>query len=439
MISDTNKKLAQWAMDYALKCGCQSAKVNLYTGSNASFELRDARMDKLEQSSENQMSIQLYVDGRYGSFTTNRLDKKELETFIRNGVDSTRYLSKDEARVLPDPSRYYKGGKPDLQMLDPRLASIQPDDKVALAKATAEEILGKDSRIISVSSSYSDGDSFGYSLTNNGFEGETKRSWFSLNASVAIKGEGEARPSAGWYESALYFDKLVKEDIGRKALERVLRKLGQKKVKSGKYTMVIDYLSASQLLNPMLGALYGSALQQKNSFMLDKLGTKVGSDKLTLIDEPHLVSASGARYFDGEGVATERHSIFENGTLNTYFIDTYNAKKMNVEPTIGQPCLLVMKTGTKNLDGLVADVSNGILVTGFNGGNCNSSTGDFSYGIEGFLIENGKLTQPVTEMNVTGNMLTLWSSLVETGNDPRLASSWRIPSLVFENVDFSGL
>jgi PmbA protein len=125
--------------------------------------------------------------------------------------------------------------------------------------------------------------------------------------------------------------------------------------------------------------------------------------------------------------------------LNTYFIDTYNAKKMNVEPTISSPSLLVMKTGSKDLDGLTAGVSNGILVTGFNGGNCNSSTGDFSYGIEGFLIENGKLTVPVSEMNITGNMLSLWNSLVETGNDPRLSSSWRIPSLVFDGVDFSGL
>ncbi len=439
MISDSNKKLAQWAMDYALKCGCQSAKVGISSGSNTSFELRDGRMDKLQQASENQMSIQLYVDGRYGSFSTNRLEKKELETFIKNGVDSTRYLAKDEARVLPDPDRYYKGGNPDLQLLDAKLASIQPDDKVALAKAMAEEVMGKDERIISVSTSYSDGEGFGYMLCSNGFEGESKRSWFSLYADVAIKGEGEARPSGGWSERALFYDKLVKEGIGRKALERVLRKLGQKKIKSGKYTMVIDPLISSQLLGPMLGALYGSALQQKNSFLLNKLGEKVGSDKFTLKDEPHLIGASGARYFDSEGVATKRRTIFENGTLNTYFIDTYSAKKMNVEPTISQPSLLVLQTGTKNLDALVAGVSNGILVTGFNGGNCNSTTGDFSYGVEGFLIENGRLTQPITEMNVTGNMLRLWSSLVETGNDPRLTSSWRIPTLVFDDVDFSGL
>ncbi|OJV38446.1 MAG: modulator protein [Bacteroidia bacterium 43-41] len=439
MISNENKKLAQWAMDYALKNGCQAAKVTLYAGSNTSFDLRDAKMDKLQQASESRMSLFLYVDGRYGTYSSNRLDKKELEAFIKNGIDSTRYLAKDEARVLPDASRYYKGGKPGLQLLDPQFNAVNPDDKVALAKAIAEEAMGKDPRIISVESSYGDGDSFSYQITSNGFEGETQNSWYSLSASVAVKGEGEARPSSYWYESSLYLDKLIKEGVGQKALKRTLQKIGQKKTKSGKYTMVVDPMNSGQLLRPMLSAIFGSALQQKNSFLLDKLGQKVGSDKFTLLDEPHLVGASGARYFDNEGVATERLSVFDKGVLKTYYIDTYNAKKMDVKPTIANPSVLVMQTGNKDLNGLVADVNHGILVTGFNGGNSNSSTGDFSYGIEGFLIENGKLTMPLSEMNITGNAITLWSSLAETGNDPRLDSSWRIPSLVFEGVDFSGL
>jgi PmbA protein len=439
MISNENKKLAQWAMDYALKNGCQAAKVSLYSGSNTSFELRDAQMDKLQQASESRMSLFLYVDGRYGTYSTNRLDKKELESFIRNGVESTRYLAEDEARVLPDASRYYKGGKPDLQLLDPQFSAVNPDNKVALAQAIAEEALGKDPRIISVESSYGDGDGFSYQITSNGFEGETQQSWYSLSASVAVKGEGEARPSSYWYESSLYLDKLVKEGVGQKALERTLQKIGQKKTKSGRYTMVVDPMNSGQLLRPMLSAIFGSALQQKNSFLLDKLGQKVGSDKFTLLDEPHLIGASGARYFDSEGVATERRSVFDKGVLKTYYIDTYNAKKMDVDPTIANPSVLVMQLGNKDLNGLISDVAHGILVTGFNGGNSNSSTGDFSYGIEGFLIEKGKLTLPLSEMNVTGNMITLWNSLAETGNDPRLNSSWRIPSLVFEGVDFSGL
>jgi len=439
MISNENKKLAQWAMDYALKNGCQAAKVSLYSGSNTSFELRDAQMDKLQQASESRMSLFLYVDGRYGTYSTNRLDKKELESFIRNGVESTRYLAEDEARMLPDASRYYKGGKPDLQLLDPQFSAVNPDNKVALAQAIAEEALGKDPRIISVESSYGDGDGFSYQITSNGFEGETQQSWYSLSASVAVKGEGEARPSSYWYESSLYLDKLVKEGVGQKALERTLQKIGQKKAKSGRYTMVVDPMNSGQLLRPMLSAIFGSALQQKNSFLLDKLGQKVGSDKFTLLDEPHLIGASGARYFDSEGVATERRSVFDKGVLKTYYIDTYNAKKMDVDPTVANPSILVMQLGNKDLNGLISDVAHGILVTGFNGGNSNSSTGDFSYGIEGFLIEKGKLTLPLSEMNVTGNMITLWNSLAETGNDPRLNSAWRIPSLVFEGVDFSGL
>ncbi|KAA6326512.1 Metalloprotease PmbA [termite gut metagenome] len=439
MISTNNKKLAQQAMEFALKNGCQAAKVNLYSGSSTSFELRDGKTDKLKQASENGLSISLYVNGRYGNYSTNRLNKKEIESFIRNGIDSTAYLVADEARVLPDPERYYKGGKPDLQLLDNKIEAIQPDDKIALAKAAGDEVLGKDNRIVSVESSYEDGMNFSYSLTSNGFEGETERSWFSLSASVSIKGEGDARPSDYWYDSSLYFDKLIKEGIGKKALERVLRKLGQHKIRSGKYTMVVDSINAGNLLSPLMNALSGSALQQKNSFLLDKLNQKIGSDKFTLTDEPHLPQASGARYFDSEGVATERRSVFENGVLKTYFIDTYNAKKMNVAPTISSSSILVLQTGAKDLDGLIAGTEKGILVTGFNGGNCNSSTGNFSYGIEGFLIEKGKLTTPISEMNVTGNMLTLWNSLIEAGNDPRLSSSRRIPSLVFEGVDFSGI
>jgi PmbA protein len=99
----------------------------------------------------------------------------------------------------------------------------------------------------------------------------------------------------------------------------------------------------------------------------------------------------------------------------------------------------MLQLGDKNLPQLISAQKRAILVTGFNGGNHNSSTGDFSFGIEGFLIENGVATQPVTEMNITGNLIELWKNLIETGNDPRLSSSYRIPSLVFADVSFSGM
>lgn len=439
MITSENKKLARWAMEYALKNGCQASRVGIYNGSSSTFEIRDMKVDRLHQASENSLVLHLFVDGRYGSYSTNRLDKKELEKFIRNSVATTRYLAEDKARTLPDASLYYKGGAPDLGLLDPDFDTVDPDEKVAAAMQVCQEMMGKDERLISANASYTDEKNFKYLIASNGFEGEGANSSFSLTASASIRGDGDARPESYWYESALYFKELPKEGIGREALSRALRKLGQQKIASGKYQMVVDPMNSDQLLSPMISALYGSSIQQKNSFLLDKIGQQVGSAAFTLIDEPHLQKASGARYFDNEGVATRRMPVFENGILKTYYIDTYSAHKMDIAPTISSPSLLVLTPGTKDTDGLVGSVTKGILVTGFNGGNCNSTTGDFSYGVEGFLIENGRLVKPVSEMNVTGNMITLWNSLRETGNDARLSSSWRIPSLLFEDVAFSGL
>ena len=425
-------------MEFALKNGCQASRISLYNGSNSSFEIRDMKIDRLQQASENGLSINLFVDGRFGTFSTNRLDKKELEKFIINGIDSTRYLAEDLARTLPDASLYYKGGNSDLQLYDAKFESLQPDDKVALAMNACNEIMGKDERLISAESSFSDGNNFRYMIASNGFEGESSDSYFQLVALASLKDTGDERPESFWYDASLYFDSLVKTGIGTKALERAIAKLGQRKIASAKLPMVVDFMNTGQLVSPMLSALYGSAIQQQNSFLLDKLNEKVAGDNFTLIDDPHIPKAPGARYFDREGVATKRMPVFENGVLKTYYIDTYYANKLETARTLDSPSILTMPLGNKDLDALIASVDKGIWVTGFNGGNSNSSSGDFSYGVEGFLIENGKPVQPVNEMNITGNMLTLWNNLIETGNDPLISSSRRIPSLLFDNVDFSG-
>jgi PmbA protein len=434
-----HKQLAQWAMDCALKNGCQGVRIHLYNGSSSSFDIRDMKIDRLQQASENELAIHAFVDGRFGSYSTNRLDKRELERFIRNAIDSTRYLVEDPARTLPDASLYYRGGGDDLQLCDPAFGALSPDSKRALAMRVCEEIMGRDRRIVSAESSYGDAETYCYTIASNGFEGESSSTSFTLAASVSIKGDGDARPSSSHYESALYYDRLVRDGIGAKALDRALRKLGQRKIASAKLPMVVDRLVSRQLLSPVINALYGSSIQQKNSFLTDRLGCKVLGNPMTLTDEPHLPQAAGARYFDSEGVATKKRPVFEAGTLHTYFIDTYYANKMGTARTIDTPSILTLPPGNRDLEGLVAGIDRGVLVTGFNGGNCSATTGNFSYGIEGFLIENGQPTQPVNEMNITGNMLTLWNHLVETGNDPRTSSSWRIPSLLFDRVDFNGI
>ena len=438
MITQEYKDLAQWALRYALNKGCSDARISVYNGTDNSFEFRDTQLDRLQQSSENGMGIQLYVDGRFASFSTNRLNRQELEKFISNGIETTRYLAKDEFRKLANPGRLYKGDGKGLDVYDKSVEKISVDDKLALIKNNVNEVYQTDERIISVSSDYSDGTSSNYSIASNGFEGESETTYFSLSAGVSMKGAGDARPQDGWYDSAIFWENLQKKNIGKTAYERTLRKLGQEKIESGAYPMVLDNLTSSRLFYPLISALFGSAIQQKSSFLINKLGEKIVSDKLTVIDDPHIKNARGARWFDGEGAATKKYNVIEKGILNMYYIDTYYGGKLNMEPTIQSPSILTLQLGDKNFERILATIDKGIWVTGFNGGNSNATTGDFSFGIEGFLIEKGVAVKPVNEMNITGNLLTLWKNILEIGNDPRTISSYRIPSLLFDAVNFSG-
>jgi len=425
-------------MQFAISRGCSDARVSVYSRNNNSFEYRDKQLDKLEQSSENGMNIQLFVDGRYASYSTNRLDKKELERYITNGVDATRFLAKDEFRKLPKPGLYYKGDGKGLDTYDKDVDKVTVDDKLALIKNTTAEVYGTDSRIISVTAGYDDGTSSSYMVTSNGFEGESDSTYFNISSSTSMKGEGDARPSDYWYDSSIFWKTLQKTGIGKTAYERTLRKLGQEKIDSGVFPMLIDNTQITRLLSPIISALNGNSIQQKNSFLINKIGESIASEKFTLVDDPHIKQARGARWFDNEGVATLKRTVIDKGILRTYYIDTYSGAKLNIEPTVQSPSVLTCVLGSKNFDQLLASMERGIWVTGFNGGNSNSTTGDFSFGIEGFLVENGKTVKPLNEMNITGNLLILWKNVLETGNDPRLTSSWRIPSILFDKVSFSG-
>jgi len=439
MTKDEKYSIAKWAMEHAVKNGAQQARVSIYNNNSSQIEVRDEKIDKLQESNRNGMRINLYVDNKYSSISTNRItNREELGKFIEEAIAGTRYLAEDEFRTLPDPERYYKGGGPDLKTVDPNFNSVDPQQKVEDAFDMEKEVLGSDERIISVSTSYRDGLSGSVMMASNGFEGDSENTYYSLNASVSVT-DGEARPQGAWYESSIFSDQLVRKDIGKKALKRALDRLGQEKIASGKMPMIVENKMAGRALQPLISALNGYSIQQKQSFLIGMIGEQIGSGLMTVTDDPFIVSGRGSRLFDSEGMATEKRAVVENGILKTYFIDTYYGKKLEMESTTGNTTNLVFKPGEKDLEGLLADIDRGILVTGFNGGNNNGATGDFSYGIEGFLVEKGKLIKPVAEMNITGNFKLLWKDLIAVGNDVDPSRSWRLPSLVFDNVDFSGI
>jgi PmbA protein len=357
---------------------------------------------------------------------------------VDEAIISTRFLAEDEFRMLPEPELYYKGGGSDLNIYDTKLESVDAKTKIDLAGEVMNEAYKKDDRIISVSSYYSDSVSNRVLVTSNGFRGDDSRSNVSLYATVSVKADS-GRPSDYWYESGLFFDKLKKNDIGKKALARVLLKIGPKKIKSGKYTMVVENRAVGNLLGPVFNALQGSSIYQKQSFLAGKQDKPVAASLMTVFDDPLIAEGPGSQLFDYEGLEAVKRPIVEDGVLRNYYIDTYYGRKLKMKPTSGSSSNVVFKLGTRNLEEMTRSLKKGIVVTGFNGGNCNGSTGDFSYGIDGFLVENGKIIHPVNEMNITGNMNQFWMSLVEAGNDIIEGTSFKVPSMVFENTDFSGI
>jgi len=430
--------LARWAVEHAVKSGASEARVIINDSRNNSVSVRQEKIENLEQSIESGMTISLFVDKKYSVHSTNRMDKKEeLKSFIEEAIKATRYLAEDEYRRLPDPELYYKGGGPDLKIFDDKFLSVDPGERIDTAYAIEREASGKDERVISVTGAYGDGMSRAVMVTSNGFEGDRAITFYSVTASVSVK-QGDARPGESWYESSLFYDRLKKGGTGKTAMEKALKKLGQEKIHSATMPMIIDNRLAGHILSPLIRSLRGSAIQQKNSFMTDMLGEKTGSEKLHLTDDPFIISGHGSRLFDNEGLAIKKRNIFDKGVLKEYYIDTYYGRKLGMQPNSGSTGNLVLQSGDKSQEEMIASLDNAILVSGFNGGNANDSTGDFSYGIEGFLIKGGEIVQPVAEMNITGNLLQLFKDLAETGNDVYEDSAWRTPSLLFDNVNFSG-
>ncbi|MGE4586625.1 MAG: TldD/PmbA family protein [Mangrovibacterium sp.] len=430
--------IARWAMNHALQQGADAASISVAESKSSNVNVREQKIDTLEEAIQCSLNIRLFVDKKYSSHSTNRLDKKELARFIEEAIAGTRYLAEDSFRSLPDPDLYYRGGGPDLQLQDSSYDRLDPARKVELAFGVEKEAYQKDDRIISVEAGYYDYTGNRLLLNSNGFEGETGNSSFGLSASVSVKG-GEARPSDYWSERSIFFDQLKKSDIASQALERALKKIGQEKIASGKYDMIVENRIAGRLLSPLIEALNGYNLHQKNSFLIGKMNQQAGSALLDLTDDPLIQGGMGSGLFDDEGLAAQKRTIFDKGVLKNYYIDTYYGKKLDIPPTTGGTSNLILSQGSHSPEALIASVKKGILVTGFNGGNANGSTGDYSFGIDGFLIEKGEIIKPVSEMNISGNMNTLWNELVAVGNDPNPNSSWLIPTLMFTQVDFSGL
>ncbi|MFH1469989.1 MAG: TldD/PmbA family protein [Pseudomonadota bacterium] len=402
------------------------------------FTTRNGTLEKVQESTSRSLELRIYVEGRYSAHSTTDLRPEMLQSFIADAVTLTRALQPDPFRVIPDPKLYENRPQVDLELLDEGLAALTQARREELCKAM-DAAAGAHEKAISASSTVQDGHAMLAAVSSNGFSGTAAEGDVWMVSEVTLKDEGDRRPEAWDYMGARHLSELADPAlIGGGALQRAIARLGAGKGPTGKHTLVIEPRSAGRLLSSLLGPASARDIQQGHSFWKGRLGQALASDKLTVIDDPLLVGGFASRLFDNEGISSRRLPLIEAGIAKNVYVDTYYGKKADMEPTTGSPSNKVVALGDKGLAALMAEVGEGILVTGWLGGNSDPTTGDFSFGMEGHLIEGGMRAACVGEMVATGNLMDLFKALVAVGNDPWRYSSTLAPTLVFEGVQISG-
>ena len=432
-------ELAKWASDFAIKHGASQTKVFVSNSRDVEVEVRENKLEKLKETTQNSLSLNIYLDHKYSGHQTSDLRKDALEKFIKEAVAATKYLSADEFRELANPKYYPKDKTRDLNLCDKEYDELTTDERIRIAKIIEKSAMGQSNRIISATGGFYDSKYSSAMVLSNGFEGANETTYYSAGAEVTAR-DNDARPEDWAYQSNRFLGGLPEaEDLGVQAAQRALRKVGQKKIKSGKFDMLVENRVASRLIGMLIEPMSARSLQQKRSYLEGMQGKKIASDKFTVIDDPFIKGAFGSRLYDSDGIASQKRVMIEKGVLKNYYIDNYYGKKLGLEPTSSGSSNLVFEYGKRSLEEMIKSIDKGILVTSFNGGNSNGTTGDFSFGIAGMLIEKGILIHPVYEMNITGNAKDFWNQLVEMGSDVYKNSSWRRSSMLFEGIYFAGL
>lgn len=444
MITEKEINIARHCISYALANGADAIRVSLNDSTMDGCTLLNGVLDKVTHAADRSIYFYIFADNRYGTFSTNRLETEDLEKFIIQSITMVRMLGEDKYRSLPSPERTAKDARTgrELGMYDCRYEDSSSDTRLERAKEMSifSEVDGKDYTLISEECEYSESYDDNFVADSQGFEGRHTETCYSVFAEMTIQDKEGSKHSGFWWESSFNKDGIELKGCAQRALDRAVRQIGPKKRRGGHYKMVVDTSVATKLIAPVITALNAASIQQKMSFLDGTIGQQIFPQGMTLMDMARTPGKNGSRLYDTEGVATKDAPIIENGVVKQYFVNTYMAAKMGIEPTIediSRPCLLPFGEKELSLKDLLELSGSGILVTGFNGGNCNPVTGDFSFGIEGFAFSRGKITHPVHEMLITGNILELWNNLTAVGSDARPCVRWQVGSLAFKNVSFS--
>jgi PmbA protein len=443
------ERIASDLVNRAKRAGATSADVVVREADEFSTTLRLGKIESLKEAASKALGLRVLLGIRSASSFSSDFSDASLGRLVERTVAMAKVTSEDPASGLPEASQLgcYPG---DLALFSNDVESLSIEDRIQMARRAEEAALGADARIQNSEGAWFEASQGTMAYVNSlGFAGSYRSSYCALSVSpIAVQDGGMQRDY--WYSVARQVAALeTPEAVGQKAAQRVLRKLGARKVSTCHVPVVFDPETARSLLGHLFEAVRGDAIYRSASFLAGKLGQKVANENVTILDDGLRPGGFGSRPFDGEGIPSSITSVVEKGVLQNYLLNCYTARKLNLQTTgnasrgiAGPPGVglknFYMPAGPYSPEEIVRSVMSGFYVTELIGFGVNTVTGDYSRGAAGMWIERGELAYPVEEVTIAGNLADMLTRIEMVGSDLEFRSALASPTLLISGLTVAG-
>ncbi|HTB19959.1 MAG TPA: TldD/PmbA family protein [Bryobacteraceae bacterium] len=442
-------ELARQAVRLAMERGATDAECTLAEGEEFSAQVRMRALETLKDAGSRRAGLRVLVGKRVGSAHTSDLSAAGVRQLVESALAVAAISTEDPYADLPDASELGSLSQ-DLQLYSDDVQSIGTPARIQAALETEEAALSWDPRITNSEgasfSAYSGGRVF---ANSRGFLGSYRTSSCSLSATPVAR-LGDAMERDFWYSSARSHSKLESPaEVGRRAAERTVRRLGARKVLTQKVPVIFDSVTARALMGNLFEAVEGDSIYRKASFLAGKLGERVASENVTVIDDGALPGLFGTSPFDDEGVPSRRTVVIDRGVLKSYLLNSYAARKLGLRTTgnaargitgnagVGHGNFY-LQNGDRSAEEIVRGVRQGLYVTELIGQGVNIVTGDYSRGAAGLWIENGEFAYPVSEITIAANLRQMLLDIEPPGSDLEFRGSVASPTVLIREMTVSG-
>ncbi|HHY76005.1 MAG TPA: TldD/PmbA family protein [Firmicutes bacterium] len=414
-------------LDYASSLGAQETELYLEETKGWSCRVYQGEVENLQASQGKGLAVRVIAGKALGIAYTSDISDDGAREAISRAIENAKISAPDELRSFYAPEGEY----PTLQAWSQDIEDAPAETKIRMALDMEAMAKGKDSRIQKVLAASVGTNSRSVTVVNSkGVDVSFRSNYATISCQVLARENGVMQPGSGMQFSRT-FAGLEPERVVGEAVEKALNLLGGKPVESQDAAVIFAPEVSSVIWQMLAGVLTGEAVQKKRSMFAGKIGQRVASELVSLIDDPFDVRGTGASPFDAEGVPRKRMALIEKGVLKTYIYDCYSAAKDGVKSTghayrristavQAAPCNLYLEPGTQSLEEVVASTKNGLLVmdvSGISTGGFNPVSGDFSVGAAGRWISDGRFVGPVREVTIAGNLKDMLMGIDAVASD----------------------